>query len=344
MRLASKIVCCAAIPVVLIAVTAGRSLHAIGKAGDASDEALSQVAPAVQEVASMQESLAALGRLHGRWIVLQDPAYADAWTRRMAVLEARLATLRQRLETTTERRRLAKAERSLARYRTLVAAEDGALRPMTVADRRRAVTAAVRARRAIGGIVREIDLQARRAKADAVATAERAWAALLFGAAVAGVVALALSSWVGRRVAVGLRRLAEATEALERGRLDQPVGVGGRDELGRVAIAFESLARELADRSHVADDTLHRLRHDLAEPLVTLRDATRVLAGELAAEPRQQQLASLIGDAADDLVHRVDRITEHPTAPRALEGPALTLLRAPLRMLPEPAPNDEERV
>src|SRR6185369_10085148 len=208
MRLASKIVCCAAIPVALLAVTAGRSLHALAQAGDASDEALSQVAPAVQEVASMQETLGALGRLYGRWIVLQDPSYAAAWTQRMAVLEARLAALRQRLETTTERRRLAKAERSLARYRTLVAAEDGALRQMTVADRRRAITAAVRARRAIGGIVREIDLQARRAKADAVATAERAWAALVFGAAVAGVMGLALSSWIGRRMAVGLRRLA----------------------------------------------------------------------------------------------------------------------------------------
>jgi len=145
-------------------------------------------------------------------------------------------------------------------------------------------------------------------------------------------------------MAVGLRRLADATEALERGRLDQPVGVGGRDELGRLAIAFESLAHELAERSRVADDTLHRLGHDLAEPLVTLRDATRVLAGELGAEPRQQHLAQLIGDAADDLVRRVDRITENPTAPKALEGPALTLLRAPLRMLPEPSTNDEERV
>jgi hypothetical protein len=94
MRLASKIVCCAAIPVVLLAVTAGQSLQTISQAGDASDEALSQVAPAVQEVASMQESLGTLGRLHGRWIVLQDPSYANAWTQRMAVLEARLAALR----------------------------------------------------------------------------------------------------------------------------------------------------------------------------------------------------------------------------------------------------------
>jgi len=344
MRLASKIVCCTAIPVVLVAVAAGRSLQAIGQAGDASDEALAQVAPAVQEVATMQESLGALGRLHGRWIVLQDPSYANAWTQRMAALEARLAGLRSRLETTTERRRLAKAERSLTRYRNLVAAEDGALRSMTVADRRRATTAATRARRAIGGIVREIDVQARRARAEAVAAAERAWAALAFAAAVAGALALLLSSWVGRRVTVGLRRLADATEALERGRLDQPVAVGGRDELGTLAVAFESLARELAERSRVADDTLQRLGHDLAEPLVTLRDATRLLANELDAEPRRQQLAQLIGDAANDLVRRVDRITENPTAPKAIEGPALALLRAPLRMLPEPTTSDEERV
>src|SRR4051812_45701111 len=103
MRLASKIVCCAAMPVVLVAVTAGRSLHVIGQAGEASDQALSQVAPAVQEVATMQEALGALARLHGRWLVLQDPSYANAWTQRMVVLEARLAALRQRLETTTER-------------------------------------------------------------------------------------------------------------------------------------------------------------------------------------------------------------------------------------------------
>jgi hypothetical protein len=115
MRLASKIVCCAAIPVLLVAVTAGRSMRTIGSARDASDRAMAELAPAVQDVAWMQEALAGLARLHGRWIVLRDAGYADAWTQRMAALEARLAALRQRLDTTTERRRLAKAERSVAR-------------------------------------------------------------------------------------------------------------------------------------------------------------------------------------------------------------------------------------
>ena len=340
MGLVTKIVSSAAIPVALVLGAAGTSMVALNDARDASRHVLARLAPVVREVGTANESIAALGRLHARWVLTGDPAYRTAWASREAALEQRLLELGSLLETASERRRLLKAQRAVTRYRAaLVASDDEGerFRAHRVAAARRAGAASVRARRTIGAIAVEVKETAQQAESQAGATALQARNAMVAGALLAGALALLLSWWVGRRVARGLARLTAASGALERGRLDQPVAIGGRDELGRMAIAFESLAARLGERDRVCEDTIRRVGHDLAGPLRMICDATRALASDLTKLPmRDQTLVLLIGEAAEDLLRHADRIADDPTrphAPPALEAPGVPALPAP-RPLP----------
>jgi hypothetical protein len=330
--LLTKIVSSAALPVALVLGAAGVSMVALGDAGDASRRVLARLAPVVREAGAAHESLAALGRLHARWIATGEPAYEGAWATRMASLDRRLVGLGRALETPRERRRLLKAIDAVARYRELVATDQG-LRRLGVAALGRANAASVRVRRAIDAIPLAVQETARRAESRAGIVALHAWNVMVAGGMLAGALALVLSSWVGRRVARGLDRLTDCAVALERGRLDQPVDIGGRDELGCLAVALEALAAGLGERDRVCEDTIRRLGRDVAEPLATIRDATRALASDLDTFPTHAQtLVMLIGDAAEDLMRQADRIGVDPTRP-ALDAPHVPALPAP-RALP----------
>jgi HAMP domain-containing protein len=315
--LVSKIVSSAAIPVALVLGAAGASMVALDRAGEASRHTLARLAPIVDEVANAEETLAALGRLHARWVTIRDPAYEEAWTARMGSLEQSLHGLGGMLDPGPERRRWAKARLAVTRYRDLVATDE-ALRPLDVPALREATTARARARRALGAIPAEVQATAQQAERHAGSIAVQARNALVAGGLLAGAFALLLSGWIGRRVARGLDSLADASAALERGRLDQPVAIDGRDELARLAVAFEALAAGLGERDRVCEDTIRRLGQELVEPLRTICDATGALARDLRALPMHDQtLVLLIAEAAEDLRRHADRIAVDPSRPDA---------------------------
>ena len=326
MSLAWKIVCSATIPVVVGLGAACMSLVALGGPAAESRRVLATVGPTVREIAAAGESLSAIGRLHGRWIAIRSPTYEARWATNMVALDDRLRGLEASFETLPGRRSLVKARRALARYRELAASEaDGrlALRELSVAAWRRALTAGARVRRSLDAVDREVDEIVRRAEVDARVGSHRAWQGMVGAGVLAAVLALLLSSWTGGRLVRGLRRLTDASEALERGRLDQPVAIGGRDELARLGGAFERLAHDWGERDRTCEDTVQRLVRDLTEPLVTIRDAARVLAVELP-DPlgaRQQSLVTHIGESAERLLHRVARIEDDPQVRPALPSP-----------------------
>jgi hypothetical protein len=328
--LAWKIVLSAALPVGLLIAASTVSFRSLDAAGTAPRRALSRVAPVVREAAAAEEDLATLSRLHGRWSTFRDPAYEQVWARRAGRLDAHVRAMATWLETPPERRSLAKATTAIRRYRTLTADEDGgtvALRLLSPAERPQALRADARARRALVGVGRALDATARATEAQA-GVAERKSRATMRGAiGLAASLALLLSSWTAIQLVRRLRRLAYVSEALERGRLDEPVAIGGRDELGRLGVAFEALAHELRERDRVGEDLVRRLGHDLGEPLQTVRDIAHALAGELAHDGTSQQrrLAATIGDVTEHLLDRVAHLGEvsHgvPEIPHARPAP-----------------------
>jgi eukaryotic-like serine/threonine-protein kinase len=69
---------------------------------------------------------------------------------------------------------------------------------------------------------------------------------------VVGVLALLIATplalALGRRIASPLRQLAAGAEAIREGRLDVPLPVGGRDEVGSLAKAFRAMVGELKEK------------------------------------------------------------------------------------------------
>lgn len=337
MPLATKIVLSVGFPVALLVWTASASLEALDRASEESRRSLARIGPAVREADDTTDTLEALARLHVRWSILDDAGYVRAWDARARGLVDRLEAFRTTLEPGWERKQGTKAARAIDRYRAISAIEtDGGteLRVLSIAERRRASRAGARANRALDGLVRGLTATAARADQAAAAVAQRAWDATVAVACFAGLLALVSSAWIAWRIRRGLGRLIEATVALERGRLDQPVAIAGHDELGRLALAFESLATNLQERDRVSEQTLRLVGHDLAEPLMAIRDATQRLAveGSGRLEARQRRLLTLIGEATETLLRRTARMgedappaLEHARAP-ALEPPAPRLL------------------
>jgi hypothetical protein len=318
-----KILLSAGIPVAMLVVVATPSIRRLDATGDSSRRALRRVAPVVRDVAAADEAIATLSRVHGRWSAMPDPAYEALWTTRMNALEQRLGSLRRTTETPAEVRRVAKAGAAVERYRALISTRaDGAfhLRRLTADERGLALRLSARARRALATIGDGLEATARAAEAQATAI-ERTTGDTLRGAAtLAGLLALVLATLTSWRLVRRLRRLAWVSEALERGRLDEPVAIGGRDELGRLAVALEALGHDMRERECISDAVLQQLGHDLRELLHSVRDASRLLVDELIdmGPTHPRRLAAYIGDVTTELLDRVERIggVHEPTVVR----------------------------
>lgn len=338
MSLAGKIVCSVALPVLLLAWATWLNLRALEHASAESRHALARIGPAVHQADEVGDALEALARLQTRWSTLDEPAYGVAWEARLARLEASVAVFRTTLESVWEAKLGDEAAHAIARYRALSSTTtDGSveLRALTIAERRRAGHATARARRAFDDLVTGLTAAARRMDANAAIVAARAWDATVAGASLAALLAILLSSLIGWRIVRGLGRLTDASVALERGRLDQPVAIVGGDELARLATAFESLATGLQERDRISEQTLLRVGRDLAEPLMRVRDAAALLAADVPErlDSPECRLIASIAQATDELLRRIagmgdatPRSLLPPAEPRALEAPARRLL------------------
>ena len=110
-------------------------------------------------------------------------------------------------------------------------------------------------------------------------------------AAVLAILALAsavASVWVLQR---GLRdpivRLVEGASALERGNLEHRIEVAGRSELDFVALAFNSMAQEIAFRQRSLSDTNDRLERAVSERTTELE---RLLEALRKSDGKRRQL------------------------------------------------------
>jgi len=123
---------------------------------------------------------------------------------------------------------------------------------------------------------------------------------------VAGLVML-IAVFLTARMTRSLDRLAAAAEAVSRGELDRRVEVTGRDEIGQVANAFNTMTeslrrtlRELADRQALAavGEFAASLSHEVRNALTSIRLDLQVSGEQLPAEtavkgPHQRALKEI---------------------------------------------------
>ncbi len=129
---------------------------------------------------------------------------------------------------------------------------------------------------------------------------------LLWSAAAAAVVALALTFFLSRRVLGPVEALTSAAKAMEHGDLSQRVKVKSRDEVGELASAFNAMAGSLAKTEELRRNMVSDVAHELRTPLTNIRgylEAMRdgVLAPDKATLDSAYEEAIHLTRLVDDL-------------------------------------------
>lgn len=129
-------------------------------------------------------------------------------------------------------------------------------------------------------------------------TLTRAWLGLLPGLAWAGLIALSASAIVAlvlaRSIARPLQALTRASEEIARGNYDQEIPLRRKDEVGRLAAAFNGMARQVG-RTHLQMRALvANVSHDLKTPLTSILGFSQALRDGAVADVTQAAEAGAI--------------------------------------------------
>lgn len=152
--------------------------------------------------------------------------------------------------------------------------------------------------------------------------------------ALIGLGAFAIAGAAGWLVAGRItRRLERLTGAAEQvaasGRLDIAVPVDGRDEVGRLAAAFDSMLGQLAESRAAQQQLVQDAEHELRTPLTSIRTNVTVLRqlDDLPPDARQRLVDDLDGETRE-LIDLVNELVELATEQRAEQPRVRTELGA----------------
>jgi signal transduction histidine kinase len=106
--------------------------------------------------------------------------------------------------------------------------------------------------------------------------------------------------------------LRQGTEIVGKGHFDQPITIISRDELGKLAEAFNDMAERLKELNRLKSDFIGTVSHELKTPLTSMIEAAKLLSepkiGKLNEE--QQELVTILNrnmsrfhGLIDDLLH-----------------------------------------
>ena len=122
-------------------------------------------------------------------------------------------------------------------------------------------------------------------------------------------VAAALGLLVARAALAPVRRLTTATENVtETGDLSERIESGGQDELGRLAVSFNSMLGALEESNKRQRQLVSDASHELRTPLTSLRTNIEVLARDQSKKPKDRE--QLLHDVVAELTEMTSLITE----------------------------------
>ena len=159
-------------------------------------------------------------------------------------------------------------------------------------------------------------------------------AILITGSAIA-IIVIIFSLWLARRLTKPLTSLSFAAEQMGGGNYAQRVVIPkGKDELGRLALSFNSMAEriesdvtELHRQDQIRRDLIANIAHDLATPLTAIQGFSEALADDVITDPQaRQDTAQLIGRE----VQRLRRLVSDMQQMTSLELGRIQLDQEPL--------------
>ena len=143
------------------------------------------------------------------------------------------------------------------------------------------------------------------------ATIADAWQGVLGGLAVAAAIALAvaivLAVIVARYITRPLQQLTVASQRMAAGSYDIEISVDRRDEVGRLAQAFSTMAGRVGEAHSQMHALVANVSHDLKTPLTSILGFAQALRdGGAEDEPDAQHMGGVIYDEASRLAARLN--------------------------------------
>ena len=133
-----------------------------------------------------------------------------------------------------------------------------------------------------------------------------AWWLLLLAGAIAGPTALLLVRMMARGMTKPLRDMARAAEGMSRGDYGARVYTDSRDEVGRLADAFNHMAAELEGVERMRRDLLANVSHELKTPIAAIRaHLENLLEGVEQPNPETLQIMLTQSERLSALVEQV---------------------------------------
>ena len=315
MRLASKIFLGFSLVIVVLGAVGVLSLRAVGRLVSLNREVASETLPALRLTAEVHDAMLALARLEARFTILRDPRYAAVWRERAEAVRADLARLRDLARTGDESRHLAEATSAFERYRDAVVAEQERL---TAAGARATVgepagrVLAERVETSLEALQNATYARVLRAQAEVARLEERTWTGVIVALAAALGLALLVTAVIALRITRSLRQLSAATSAVAAGSFREPIPAGGMDEVGVLARSFNAMAARLRQLDEMKEEFFATLSHELRSPLTSVREASHLLADEVAGPltPKQARLVEIIQRSSDRLLRIVNQILD----------------------------------
>jgi signal transduction histidine kinase len=148
----------------------------------------------------------------------------------------------------------------------------------------------------------------------------------VLSALVAAVIGLAAIQFLARGMTSPLREMAAAAAAMSAGDYSRRIRTTSRDEVGRLAAAFNRMATELAEVDRFRRELIANASHELRTPLSALQAVLENVADGLQ-EPDAQTIAAMQGQ-----VDRLRRLVEQLLDLSRLEAGAVPLERTSFRV------------
>ncbi len=136
----------------------------------------------------------------------------------------------------------------------------------------------------------------------------RLWWQLLISGVVAGFLALGLARVLARGMTKPLRDMADGARAMARGDYEVRINTRSKDEVGRLAAAFNSMARDLQEVETLRRELVANVSHELKTPVSALKaHLENILDG--IEEPNPASLAVML-DQCDRLGSLVEQLLD----------------------------------
>ena len=139
----------------------------------------------------------------------------------------------------------------------------------------------------------------------------QAWLELAPRLALAGAIALVVSSvvafFISRSISGPLARITQASVQMAQGNYDVHIPIKGQDEVGRLAEAFNAMAREVDSSHRMMRELLANVSHELKTPLTSIQGFSQAaLDGAIKSDEELRESNRIIHDEANRMRGLVD--------------------------------------